>query len=77
MAGSFIPVQIFTNYIDAHILLGRLESENIVCYLMDENTVTINPIWTQAIGGIKLMVHESQVERAVELIKELSDDKAR
>lgn len=70
MSNSYLPVQVFTNYIDAHILLGRLESENIVCYLMDENTVTINPIWTQAIGGIKLMVHESQFERAMELIRE-------
>ncbi|MBL7752725.1 MAG: DUF2007 domain-containing protein [Chitinophagaceae bacterium] len=75
MAGSFIPVQIFTNYIDAHILLGRLESENIVCYLMDENTVTINPIWTQAVGGIKLMVEKSQVGRAMELIHEIQQEK--
>lgn len=75
MAGSFIPVHTFTNYIDAHILLGRLESENIVCYLMDENTVTINPIWTQAVGGIKLMVEQSQVTRAMALIQEIQQEK--
>ena len=32
--------------------------------------VTIDPFLSNAIGGIKLMVAEPQVERALELIKE-------
>ncbi len=32
------------------------EEEGINCWLKDENTVTIDPILTNAIGGIKLMV---------------------
>jgi predicted RNA-binding Zn-ribbon protein involved in translation (DUF1610 family) len=65
-----VHVDTFLNYIDANIILGRLESEGINGWLRDENTVTIDPILTNAIGGIKLMVPEVQAERAIALLKE-------
>lgn len=49
-------------------MLQRLEEEGIRVYLQDEHTVTIDPILTNAIGGIKLMVYKEQLERAMELI---------
>ncbi len=61
---EFVVLESFTNYIEANILLGRMKEEGIHCWLKDENTVTINPIWTQAVGGIKLMVAASQADRA-------------
>jgi hypothetical protein len=67
----FIPVYSFDNYIDAHLKLGLLQEEGINCWLMDEHTVTIDPIVSNAIGGIKLMVHEVQVERARELLEQI------
>lgn len=66
---SHIPLTSFTNYMDAHLCQMHLQEEGINCWLKDENTVTIDPILTNAIGGIKLMVHESQVERAKELLR--------
>lgn len=65
---DFIPVQSYSNYIDAHIIMGRLEEEGIHCWLKDENTVTIDPILTNAVGGIKLMVAKDQAERAGEIL---------
>ena len=67
---NFIVAQVYNNYIDANIIMGRLEEEGINCWLKDENTVTINPIWTNAVGGIKLMVPETQAERAFELLRQ-------
>ena len=67
---NFIIAQVYTNYIDANIIMGRLEEEGINCWLKDENTVTIDPILTNAVGGIKLMVPESQAERTFELLKQ-------
>ena len=58
---DFILLQSFSNYIDAHILFGRLSEAGINCWLKDENLVTINPLWANAAGGIKLMVAENQV----------------
>ena len=72
---AFIPLSYFTNYIDANILLGRMQEEGINCWLKDENTVTINPIWTQAVGGIKLMVAQSQAGRANEILAQIKNDK--
>lgn len=72
---EYVHLDTFTNYIDAHIIQGRLESEQINCWLKDENTVTIDPILTQAVGGIKLMVATSQVQRALELLEEFRKEK--
>ncbi|MBS1573704.1 MAG: DUF2007 domain-containing protein [Bacteroidetes bacterium] len=69
---NFITIQVFDNYISAHIALGRLKDEFINCYLQDEYTVTIDPLLSNAIGGIKLMVAASQAERAMEILNEVT-----
>ena len=75
---NYLPVQYFSDYIEANIVLGRLEEEGISCWLKDENTVTLNPLLTVAVGSIKLMVAEPQLERAKELLSQMeSDRKAR
>lgn len=65
----FVLLCSFDNYIPAHIALGRLKEEYINCYLQDEYSVTIDPFLSNAIGGIKLMVAETQLERAREIIQ--------
>lgn len=67
---NFILLQSFSNYIDAHILLGRLEEAGIRCWLKDENLVATIPLWANATGGIKLMVVENQFEEAKALLRE-------
>lgn len=48
--------------------LALLQEEGINCYLKDEYTVTIDPLLSPAIGGMKLMVYEDQSQRAKEII---------
>jgi len=71
---KFVVLQVYNNYIDASIIMGRLEEEGINCWLKDENTVTINPALTNAIGGIKLMAPETQAERAFELLRHFRNE---
>jgi hypothetical protein len=66
---KFVLLCSFDNYIPAHIVLGRLKEEFINCYLQDEYSVTIDPFLSNAIGGIKLMVAETQLERAREVLE--------
>ncbi len=66
----FIEIRSYDNYIDAHLMMGKLQSESISCHLLNENSVTIDPFLSNTIGGIKLMVPESQVERALEVVIE-------
>ncbi|MEO7394071.1 MAG: DUF2007 domain-containing protein [Chitinophagaceae bacterium] len=66
---EFTIIQTYDNYVSAHIAMGRLQEDGINCWLKDENTVTIDPILTNAIGGIKLMVASSQAERASRILQ--------
>lgn len=70
---EFVMIRAFDSYISAHIAMGRLEEDGIRCWLKDENTVTIDPILTNAIGGIKLMVEGSQAERATGILRVLEN----
>jgi hypothetical protein len=67
---EYIVLATYDNYIPAHIAMGRLQEEGILCWLKDENTVTVDPLLSIAIGGIKLMVAKHQEERARELLGE-------
>lgn len=71
---QFICLRSYDNYITANLHMQQLEAEGIRAYLQDENTVTINPVLSHAIGGIKLMVHEAQVERASELLAQIEEE---
>jgi hypothetical protein len=68
---KLIPLQRFSNYVEANIVLGKLKSDGVDCWLQDENTSTI---LGNAIGGIKLVVPQSQVKRAKELMSKYSDN---
>jgi Putative prokaryotic signal transducing protein len=65
---NFIQIRAFDNYISAHIVMNMLLDDGINCHLKDEYTLTIDPLLSPALGGIKLMVADSQVERALELL---------
>lgn len=67
---DFIQIRTFDNYIYAHIALGMLQDAGINCHLKDEYTITIDPFLSPALGGMKLMVHASQVQRALDLLAE-------
>ena len=66
----FIEIRSYDNYIYANIVLGKLQDSGINCHLKDEFTITIDPLLSPALGGIKVMVAQSQVERALELLEE-------
>jgi hypothetical protein len=69
----FIEIGAYDNYIYAHIVLAKLRDAGINCHLKDEYTITIDPLLSPALGGIKLMVAQSQVGRAKELLEETSE----
>jgi predicted RNA-binding Zn-ribbon protein involved in translation (DUF1610 family) len=68
-------LQSFSNYMEAHIVMGRLEEEGIRCWLKDENTVTTGPFLTNAVGGVKIMVAKDQWERANALLQDMNAER--
>ena len=67
---EYVELRSFDNYVEANIVLNMLQHSGINCHLKDEHTVTIGPMLSPALGGMKLMVHHSQVERAWDMIDE-------
>jgi ribosomal protein S27AE len=53
----------------AYIAKGRLEAEGIPSFILDEHVVQINWTYSQAIGGVKVQVSETDLERAREVLK--------
>ena len=72
---DFVILQSFNNYVDAHLLMAKLESEDIQCWLQDENTVTLYPILTNAVGGIKLFVNKNDLSRARQIFWEVENNR--
>jgi hypothetical protein len=53
--------------------LGMLQEAGIICHIKDEYTVTIDPLLSPALGGMKLMVDEHDAERAKKLLQDADD----
>lgn len=71
---EFITLKIFDNYIEAHLLKTKLESESIYCFLQDESIVATNPLYSFAVGGIKLKVKKEDFDTALKMIQEENID---
>jgi phage FluMu protein Com len=70
----FKQIASFDNYMLANMTLGMLQENEISCHLKDENIVTVDPLLNPAVGGIKLLVVESDFEKAKDLIKEAEEN---
>lgn len=68
---SLETLKTFDNPIEAHILRTRLENDGIPCYLFDEHSVTINPLYNVTLGGIKLKVNSSDFDEASQILESI------
>ena len=67
---NFKQVSSYDNYMWANMALGLLQENEINCHLKDEYIVTIDPLLNPAVGGIKLMVAETDHDKALQILKE-------
>ena len=72
MEENFKLVRRFQYSSEAQIFSGKLESEGIKIYLRDNNIVDSNPIWSNAVGGVKLFVKSEDFERANLILSDIS-----
>lgn len=70
---NFKQIATYDNFMLANMALGMLQQNDIHCHLKDENIVTIDPLLNPAVGGIKLMVEEQDLEKAKELMKDAEE----
>ncbi len=70
---NVVELRSFDNYFSANIVLTWLGAKGIPCYLKDEYTVAIDPLLTNALGGIKLVTHSRNQYEARVLLREYDD----
>ena len=70
MGDTIIIFKSFDNPISANIVKSKLESYGIACFLTDEYTIGLNPIYNQALGGVKLQIFEKDFQIAMEILQE-------
>ncbi|TKC07211.1 putative signal transducing protein [Pedobacter frigoris] len=67
---KIVIFETYYNPIEASIVKERLIDSGIQCFLSDENTITINPLYNQALGGVKLHLFERDVEAAKSILQD-------
>ncbi len=65
---SLVTVATYMQPLEARVALTRLEESGIEAFLADENLVTMNWAWSNAVGGVKLQVHGGDATRAGEVL---------
>ena len=68
---ELITIKTFDNSFEANLLKSKLESENIACYLFDENVVTLYPLYNISVDGIKLKINTFDKEKVTTIISEI------
>ena len=68
-------VATFLNPIQAHIVRGRLECEEIVAFVSHEHHIWAKWSLSQALGGVKVQVASSNYENAMEIISDINNGK--
>ncbi len=73
MDNSFTLLRRFQYSSESIIYQGKLESEGIEVFMRDNNTVDSNPLYSNAVGGVKLFVRSEDVEKANAVLSQISD----
>ena len=71
MNNNFKILEIFEYSTEAHVVKSKLDFEGLNTMLMDEKTIDADPLISNAIGGVKLLVHYNDFEKAVEIYNEI------
>jgi hypothetical protein len=77
ISGPLLMVKRFRDLPEAFVAKSILDSAGIDCFLADENIVRIDWLYSNLIGGAKLMVRPEDLEEAVRLLDESANSAAR
>jgi len=67
---ALVTLRSYRDPIDAELARSQLESAGIPALILDQHLVSIQWLYSNAIGGVKLEVDESDFDAALELLQE-------
>jgi hypothetical protein len=68
---EFVILRQFRDLQDADLAKSALESAGFECYLRDDITIGMNWGWSDALGGVKLLVRKEDVDGARQLLDQI------
>jgi hypothetical protein len=71
---ALITLRTFEYPLEITLLKSMLEDSGIPVFVKDEFTILMNPLYSNAIGGIKLQVLEEDIEKATEVLKDYESE---
>lgn len=69
-----ITVKTFDTSVNAHLFRIELENEGIESFIYDEETITMDPLLSNAIGGIKVKINVKDIERTKEFLAKRDEE---
>lgn len=70
---QLVTIATFSFPAEAHIAKTILDREGIWSFIADDNIITWNWLYSNAVGGVKLQVRQPDVKRALQLLNEKPD----
>lgn len=70
---SFKTIAVFNYQHETVVLKHLLEQEEIPYFFENEMTLSVVPMYTSALGGIKLKVHPTDFEQVQEILDRLNN----
>lgn len=68
MSKEFVTVASCLGVPEAHILLGRLRNEGIPAFLRNENLVSVQWLYSTAVGGVEVVVPLHYAQEAASIL---------
>jgi hypothetical protein len=70
ISGPLVMVKRYRDMPEAQVAESVLDSAGIDCFLADENTIRMDWLWSNLLGGFKLMVRPEDHEEAIKLLEQ-------
>ncbi len=66
---TMVVIAEFNRLVDADLAKSRLEAAGIQAVLLDAQIVAMNPLYSPALGGVKIAVADEDTPRARTILK--------
>ncbi|NQX82789.1 MAG: DUF2007 domain-containing protein [Flavobacteriaceae bacterium] len=70
---NLITIKVFDSSPEAYIFKSKLDSLGINSYIFDEHINSLDPIMSNAFGGIKLKINKEDYEQAISIFSEIEN----
>jgi hypothetical protein len=65
---DYVQIAGYLQPMEAYVLEGRLRAEGIHAHLVGVKTIEANPLWLNAMGGVRIFVPRSEYQQASEIL---------